>query len=110
MTDARVVLVTVPNEAAGVSLVSALLEAELVACGNLIPGIRSIYRWKGEICDDHEQLLILKTTSTALQALTAKVVELHPYECPEVIALPITDGHSDYLSWIAQNVGSQRIS
>ena len=106
MTDARVVLVTVPDEAVGVSLVTALLEANLVACGNLVAGIRSIYRWEGKICDDAEHLLILKTTSAALSAVKVMVVELHPYDCPEVIALPVTDGHSGYLEWIDQNVVS----
>ncbi len=104
MTDARVVYVTVPDEGVGVSLVTALLEQKLVACGNLVAGVRSIYRWEGEICDDAEHLLILKTTSSALSALKARVLELHPYECPEIIAIPVTDGHSAYIDWIRQNV------
>ena len=106
MTDARVVLVTVPDEAVGVSLVTTLLEADLVACGNLISGARSIYRWEGKVCDDAEHLLILKTTAAALAGVKAMVVERHPYDCPEVIALPVTDGHSGYLEWIDQNVVS----
>ena len=61
-------------------------------------------RWEGEICDDAEHLLILKTTSSALSALKARVLELHPYECPEIIAIPVTDGHSAYIDWIRQNV------
>ena len=104
MTEARVVYVTVPNEDVGVALVTALLEQNLVACGNLISGVRSIYRWEGKICDDAEQLLILKTTSSALSMLMARIVELHPYECPEIIAIPVTDGHAAYLDWIHQNV------
>ena len=104
MTDARMVYVTVPDEGVGVSLVTALLEQKLVACGNLVAGVRSIYRWEGKICDDAEHLLILKTTSSALSALKARVLELHPYECPEIIAIPVTDGHSAYIDWIRQNV------
>ena len=110
MTDARVVFVTVPDEGVGVSLVKALLEANLVACGNLVDGVRSIYRWDGKICDDAECLLILKTTDAALGALTTRVVELHPYDCPEVIALPVTHGHSDYLAWVDRNVGRVQMS
>ena len=104
MTEARVVYVTVPSEDVGVSLVTALLEENLVACGNLIAGVRSIYRWEGKVCDDAEQLLILKTVSAALSTLKARVVELHPYACPEIIAIPVTDGHAAYLDWIGQNV------
>ena len=104
MTDARVVYVTVPDEGVGVSLVTALLEQNLVACGNLVAGVRSIYRWEGKICDDAEHLLILKTTSSALSALKVRVLELHPYECPEIIAIPVTDGHPAYIDWIHQNV------
>ncbi len=110
MTDARVVFVTVPDEEVGVALVTTLLEAKLVACGNMVPGLRSIYRWEGKICDDAECLLIFKTTAAALDAVESTIVERHPYECPEVIALPVVAGHSAYLEWIAQNVAIARKS
>ena len=110
MTDARAVFVTVPDEEVGVALVTALLEANLVACGNLLPGVRSIYRWEGKICDDAEQLLILKTTASALAALESTIAEHHPYECPEIIALPVVAGHSAYLDWIERNVVIERKS
>lgn len=108
MTDARVVFVTVPDEEVGVALVTSLLEAGMVACGNLLPGVRSIYRWDGKICDDAEQMLILKTTAHAVDALEARVVEMHPYDCPEVVVLPVADGHAPYLDWIEQNVRFSR--
>lgn len=103
--DALVVLVTAPNMDVAASLARSLVEARLAACGNLVPGIRSIYAWDGKICDDAEVLLVLKTRRASLDALTAAVVAQHPYDCPEVLAIDVAGGHGPYLSWIAQNVG-----
>ncbi len=106
MTEARVVMVTVPDGNTGEQLVRTLLEERLVACGNLIAGVRSIYRWKGEVCQDPEVIVILKTTASALSRLTERVVALHPYDCPEVLAIPVEGGFSAYLAWITENVSS----
>jgi periplasmic divalent cation tolerance protein len=94
-----VVLVTCPPERAP-ELARALVEARLAACVNVLPTVRSIYSWQGTICDDGEALLVIKTSASLFDPLRAKVVELHPYEVPEVIALPIRSGHAPYLRWL----------
>ena len=80
------------------------MEERLAACVNLLPGVRSIYRWEGEVQDDGEVLLIVKTREDALPALTARVVALHPYDVPEVIALPVAGGSDAYLAWLRDGV------
>jgi periplasmic divalent cation tolerance protein len=79
----------------------ALVEERLAACANLLPGLRSIYRWKGRVQEASETLLLVKTTAAALLALTERVRTLHSYECPCIAALPILGGNPDYLAWIA---------
>ncbi len=101
MTDALVVLVTTPTPEKAAELARALVEARLAACGNVVPGLRSIYRWEGKVQDDAEALLLLKTTRDRLEALRERVLALHPYRVPEVIALPIEAGSAPYLAWIA---------
>jgi periplasmic divalent cation tolerance protein len=103
-TTAVMVLVTSPSAEQAAALARSLVEEGLAACGNVLPGVRSIYRWEGAVCDEPEALLVLKTERAAFEALRARVVALHPYQCPEVIALPIEAGHSPYLAWIASNV------
>lgn len=78
----------------------ALVDDKLVACVNLIPQVRSIYSWQGEVCDDQETMAIIKTTATRFEALRARILELHPYECPEIIAIPLSAGHPEYLAWV----------
>jgi periplasmic divalent cation tolerance protein len=96
----HVVLVTAPDLAAAARLAKSLVEEGLAACANVVPGVRSIYRWQGEIHDDAEVLLIAKTAASRLSALTARVVALHPYELPEVLALPVAGGSEPYLAWV----------
>jgi periplasmic divalent cation tolerance protein len=98
------VFVTAPDANVAANLTKALLSDDLVACGNIVDGIRSVYRWEGKVCDDSEALLILKTTKEQVERLKNKVVEIHPYECPEVLAVPVLDGHHDYLSWVRDQV------
>jgi periplasmic divalent cation tolerance protein len=100
----RVVLVTVPDEETGRALAQALVGDRLAACGNVIPGVTSIYRWRGEVHQDPECLIIFKTTKAALPALKRRVVELHPYEVPEILALAPVDGHLPYLEWVRAEV------
>lgn len=78
-----------------------LVDERLAACVNLVPGARSIYRWQGQLCDEVETLAIVKTTTERVDELTARLVSLHPYEVPEVIAVPISAGYAPYLAWIA---------
>jgi periplasmic divalent cation tolerance protein len=101
MVDAIVVLVTVPNEETANALGEALVGEQLAACVNVLPGMRSIYRWKGAIERDQELLCVIKTTRSGFEALRARVVALHPYEVPEVVALPIEAVHAPYLAWLA---------
>ncbi len=105
MTDALVVLVTVPNAETAEKLAEALVGERLAACVNLLPEMRSIYRWKGAVERDREQLCLIKTTRVVFERLRARVVELHPYEVPEVIALPVERGHAPYLDWLTGSVG-----
>ena len=83
----------------------ALVEERLAACVNIVPGITSIYRWKGAVEQEAELLLVIKTMAAQLDALKARLLELHPYELPEVVVLPIGGGHQAYLDWIAEQVG-----
>lgn len=101
----RVVMVTAPAEAAE-ALARRLVEARAAACVNLLPGARSVYRWEGEVCAEGETLLVIKTTAGALPRLIGLVEQEHPYDLPEVIALPIEAGLKPYLEWIANEVRS----
>lgn len=100
-TDAIVVLTTVASDEEGVRLVRALLERRLIACGTLVPGARSLYRWQGKIADEREVVVILKTRSARLETLQAAFGELHPYKVPELLALPVSAGLPKYLEWIS---------
>jgi periplasmic divalent cation tolerance protein len=95
-----VVLVTAPDAEVGARIGRALVEEGLAACANLVPGIRSIYRWEGAVHDDAEVLLILKTRAALSAALAARVRALHPYQLPEVLALPVEGGSEPYLDWV----------
>lgn len=103
--DALVVLVTVPNAESADKLGEALVGERLAACVNVVDGVRSIYRWQGAVERDEELLCVCKTTRAAFERLRARVIELHPYELPEVIALPVALGHAPYLEWIKASVG-----
>ena len=100
MSEVRVVLVTAPDEEVAGMLARALVAERLAACANLVPRVRSIYRWEGEVQDDAEVLLILKTTAARLPALAARVQALHPYDLPEVMALTANGGSEAYLDWV----------
>jgi periplasmic divalent cation tolerance protein len=82
----------------------ALVEERVAACVNIVPGITSIYRWKGTVEQEPELLLVIKTMADRAEALKARLVELHPYELPEVVVIPIGGGHKAYLEWIAEQV------
>lgn len=102
--EARVVLMTAPDGETGARIARALVEERLAACVNVVPGVRSIYRWQGRIEDDAEVLLIAKTHADRCEELAARVRALHPYDLPEVIALAVAGGSSDYLAWLRAEV------
>uniref|UniRef100_A0A2P2IL39 Protein CutA, chloroplastic n=1 Tax=Rhizophora mucronata TaxID=61149 RepID=A0A2P2IL39_RHIMU len=95
-----VVYVTVPNREAGNKLAHSIVKEKLAACVNIVPGIQSVYQWQGEIQTDSEELLIIKTRQSLLEALKEHVKANHEYEVPEVISLPITGGSIPYLEWL----------
>ena len=82
----------------------ALVEERLAACVNVVPGVVSTYRWKGAVEQEPELLLVIKTIAPQVDALKARLLELHPYELPEVVVIPIAGGHAPYLAWIAEQV------
>ncbi len=104
MTDTLVVLVTAPSADEAARIARTLVEEKLAACGNVVPGVRSIYRWQGKVCDEQEALLVLKLPAKRFPELRDRVVALHPYEVPEVIALRIEDGSEKYVDWIVQSM------
>ena len=98
--DLCAVFVTVGKRDEAEKIGSALVEEKLAACCNLVGPIRSIYRWKGEICRDEETLLILKTRREGFEKLRARVVQLHSYIVQEIVAIPIVAGHAPHLDWV----------
>ena len=98
------VLCTVPDRGSAEHIAAALVEERLAACVNIIPGIASVYRWKGAIEKDEELLLLIKTSQGRYQSLEQRIRTLHPYELPEIIAVPIQTGQQDYLQWIKDSL------
>jgi len=95
------VFTTAPSAEAGRTIVRALVERRLVACGTVLPGAVSIYRWKGAVEQQDEAVVMLKTTAERWPALAAALPELHPYEVPELIAVPASAGLPAYLQWLS---------
>jgi periplasmic divalent cation tolerance protein len=100
--EALVVYITAPNEDEAAGIARALVEAKLAACVNIVRDIRSIYSWQGKIEDDKEVLMIAKTRLKLFSALKAKVLEMHSYSVPEIIAMPIVDGSEEYMNWLKE--------
>jgi len=97
-----VVLITVPNNDVAEKIANVLVTEHLAACVNIVPEVTSTYFWKGEVCKDKELLLIIKTRSSLLGKLIEAVRKVHPYEVPEIIALPIVAGFNEYLKWVEE--------
>lgn len=96
----RVALSTAPDAETGARIARALVEERLAACVNLVPGVRSIYRWQGRVEDAGEVLLLIKTRAERVDALASRLRALHPYEVPELLALPVSAGLGPYLDWV----------
>lgn len=98
-----VTLCTVPDRESGERIARALVEERLAACVNLLPGVASFYRWEGKVEEASEMLLIIKTGVSRFDVLKKRIQELHPYDLPEIIALPIIHGDRGYLNWITES-------
>ena len=101
--DKIVILITTSNMDEAERIGRTLVEERLAACANIVEGVRSIYRWKGEVCDDRECLMVVKTTAANFDVVEKRVRELHSYEVPEVIAITIVNGSKPYLDWLEEN-------
>jgi len=102
--DALVVLTTLEKQEDGARLAALLVERELAACVQILPPMISIYRWQGAIETANEVLLLIKTTRAAYPRLEITIKENHPYQTPEIVALPVETGSDDYLNWLAASV------
>ena len=100
MSAHRILFCSCPDAPTAEELATTLVEERLAACVNLLPGITSVYRWEGGIQHDPEVLLLIKTTATRVPELMARLRVRHPYELPEIIAVPVTEGLPEYLSWV----------
>lgn len=105
MTDKIVALSTCGSFEEARAIAEALVGAQLAACVNIVPGVTSIYRWKGVVEQASELLLVIKSTAELMPQLIGKLRELHSYQTPELIALPIAGGLPDYLAWIGAETG-----
>lgn len=102
MTETRVALVTAPDEPGARALARSLVDEGLAACGNVVPGLVSVYRWEDEVHEDPEVLLVLKVHESRVEELIRRVPELHPYDVPEVLVLAVDAGYEPYLAWVAE--------
>lgn len=95
-----IVFVTAASEEEAASIGRALVEEELAACANILPQIRSVYRWQGKVCDERETLIMIKSREDLFERIRSRVKELHSYEVPEITAVKLDSGDLDYVQWI----------
>lgn len=100
--EAIIIFITAPNEDEAVKIARRIVEERLAGCVNIIRGVRSIYSWQGNIEDEPEVLMVVKTRKELFEPLSKRVKELHSYTIPEVIAFPIAEGSKDYLNWLKE--------
>lgn len=104
---AIVVVTTVGTEEQAYLIAREIVSRRQAACVNIVPGVRSIYRWKGKICKDGELLLIVKTLEEEFEAVAATIRELHSYELPEILSFGVSRGESQFLQWIADSTDKE---
>lgn len=104
---AILILTTADSAELARRIATALVEAREAACVNILPGIRSIYRWEGEVCEEGEHLLMIKTAADLHESVRSRIRQMHTYQIPEVVALPIHSGDHDYLEWLREQVAGQ---
>ncbi len=107
-TGAVIVLTTIGTAADGETLARTLVTERLAACVNLLPEMQSVYQWKGELTVDRERQLMIKTTEGRLEALRTRLHQLHPYDVPEFLVIPVVDGSPQYLQWLAGNTAVEQ--
>ena len=100
MTELLLVITSLPDKEAAKGLAKRLIDAHLAACVQIQPGVESIYRWEGRVCEEQEVVLAAKTTAEQWPAISAFIKQNHPYDVPEIIAQPITHRHTDYAQWV----------
>ena len=98
------VISTINNLEVAKEIAKILIEKKLAACVNIVPQVTSIYKWKNDICEDKEYLMLLKTTKDFSENLKAELINLHPYDVPEVICMDISEGSKEYLEWIKHSI------
>jgi len=102
MTTPTMLYITAGSRDEALAIARALVEARLAACANVLPGVTSVYWWDGSVQEEDEVALIMKTRHDLVDEAVARVRELHSYDCPCVVSLPITGGNGDFLDWIAK--------
>ena len=105
--QAIVVVTTVGTEEQAYQIARELVARRQAACVNVLPGMRSVYRWKGKICKDGELLLVIKTLAEEFEGVSATIRELHSYELPEILSFPVAQGEANFLEWIRSSVDKQ---
>ena len=100
MTDTRVVLMTVPDASVAEALAAELVQSRLAACASIVRGVTSVFWWQDEVQHADEVLVIMKTSADRVDALIARAAELHPYDVPELLALPVEAGLASYMDWV----------
>jgi len=99
-TPCCIIFCTASSEAEGERIAAALVEKKLAACCNIIPDIKSVYRWKGQVESAEEVLLVIKSTSELFSQIKKYIIDLHSYDVPEILAIPVVDGSEEYMEWI----------
>lgn len=107
-TGMRLVLSTFSDEESAASVIRALLDERLIACGSILPGVRSIYRWKEEMEDSREVQVVLKTSPEAVSRCMARLASLHPYEVPEIIELEPASVSGPYAAWVRDSLSREK--
>lgn len=102
--SSKLVYVTAPSRKEAEKIAETVVTERLAACANILDGVTSVFHWEGKLCRENETVLILKTTEEKTDALTARIKELHSYECPCIVVLPIEGGNPAFLEWIAREV------
>ncbi len=100
----KLIYVTAPNFAEAERIAETVVTEQLAACANIFDGVTSIFHWEGNLCRESEAVLILKTTEEQVEELTARIQELHSYDCPCIVALPIESGNPAFLEWVSREV------